>query len=499
MDMAKSEKSRNGRRLSIIQQVPACSSLPTDTAQLPPPREAFLTKAKKPKNLSSYRRLLSALALWGVPFAWIVMSLPPFAPYRAGERSRTTLAVALQALKAYSEEHSQLPRDLNALRSYAVAEQQDFGTYDAWGQRLEYIRLDDQRFLLRSFGSDGVQNRLDTAPDPGHLDWGQHTNMGPTYEYPSLAIPELYPAVLLEGNESPTRNWLARLYADRANGKRHLLVRHRVQADLFMVASHDGVEEFLWLPDGHRLVFTASGSTRYRDGVYVWNLVDNTLVNLFDSSGTPIPISPAAGGTKLWLSLAGLTAAGPTVHVYAMLRHDGPLDPRLFFDRSRLHSIIIPGRKGETMANLLDFSAPGAPDQTHIPPHARLADLQAGVGNLNNALPIQQRWLRLKVRGDLEGTLLAWHDFSTQEPNSILYPYSLWMLSILYGEGYKLLIETHPRDADVLRAYGTEIARALINHRLAPSYLQSLALFTYETLMEAQSPPYGIAQLNTQH
>ncbi len=59
------------------------------------------------------------------------------------------------------------------------------------------------------------------------------------------------------------------------------------------------------------------------------------------------------------------------------------------------------------------------------------------------------------------------------------------------------MADLNGRDADVLRSYGTEIATALLNYPLAPSYLRGLALFTFENLMDGQKLPYRFAQLTT--
>ncbi|WP_457835994.1 hypothetical protein, partial [Staphylococcus aureus] len=74
---------------------------------------------------------------------------------------------------------------------------------------------------------------------------------------------------------------------------------------LFMVAPHDAVEEFLWLPAGDRIVFTATGSNRYRDGLYLWDLRTDSVINLLDTVHMQGQVAPAKTTASYWLALGG--------------------------------------------------------------------------------------------------------------------------------------------------------------------------------------------------
>jgi hypothetical protein len=91
--------------------------------------------------------------------------------------------------------------------------------------------------------------------------------------------------------------------------------------------------------------------------------------------------------------------------------------------------------------------------------------------------------------------LLAWHTFIDKQSASPLFPYALWALSSFYNESYAILANHRRRDAEVLRTYGTEIARALINYPLSPTYLRSMALHLYENLMEGKAARYQLGRL----
>jgi hypothetical protein len=209
-----------------------------------------------------------------------------------------------------------------------------------------------------------------------------------------------------------------------------------------------------------------------------------------------MPISPTSRGAGLWLALAGVSqgagtaANGATVYAYWGARHDGTLDPAEFFHPGQLLAFELPP-KGQPRV----LEPPALGPAAQFVPIARPLSLSAHIEGLGG-LRVQQSWLTLPLTGDMEKVLLAWHKFSEKEAQSPLFPYCLWLLSSLYSESFQVMAARDGRDADVLRTFGTEIARALLNYPLAPSYLRSLALHTYESLMEGQPLPYRFAQLS---
>ncbi len=438
---------------------------------------------------------------WVFP-ALLVATSPPFMKARRPQKdTRDALAEVNKTLRGFLEKNKQTPSDLNVLRAYAKAERKPFTAYDAYGARLDYVRLGEERYILRSFGEDGVQNSLDSAPDLGIVHWGVRARTGLNYRYTSAPQLDIFPAVLLEGADSPNRQWLARLFIDPATRDRRLVVRHKSKSDLFMVAQHAGVEEFLWMPSGYQVVFTATGDHRYRDGIFLWDLVEDRLTNLLDLTSGDLAgtLSPTGRPAKLALSLAGVSVGGPTVYAYFADRRDVPIDPAVFFSKARLLTFVVPEKKGASMRHVPTANADVTPG---TPPFTRLLDLTTHVHGekqlATGGLKVQRTWLRLKLQGDMEKVLLAWHGFSEHQAGSPLFPYCLWFLSSIYSESFSVLASGQSRDADVLRTYGTEVARALVNYPLTPSYLRGLALFTYENLMEGNPLPYRFAHLTTQ-
>src|SRR5690606_25626704 len=99
-----------------------------------------------------------------------------------------------------------------------------------------------------------------------------------------------YPTPLILSTQSPNLKWNAQIFVDQFTIKRQLLVRSRTREDLFMIAPHDLVEEFLWLPEIDQVIYTGSASNRYKDGVYLWDLNSNDVTDLtLGFSGTQQP------------------------------------------------------------------------------------------------------------------------------------------------------------------------------------------------------------------
>lgn len=428
------------------------------------------------------------LCFWLAPAGWLALTPPFNLPHRAQILTRQRLATLNVALHAYVTQWKTAPPDLATLRAFAAAESFAFNAYDPYGERFNYLRLDERHYLLRSFGEDGEQNTLSTARDTGVIDWGPRVSKSLTYQYVKPDKPHLYPAALLIGADAPDAQWTAKLYVDPERQTRQLLVRHRTKNGLFMVARHDAVEEFLWLPDSRRIVFTASGSERHRDGLFVWDLMTDALTNLTELAGEARIEGPSGKGPMFWLSLAGIAPLDGGVVVYSFVapRNNGELDPGTFFSSKQLRATIVGDVAG-------DFR-PDEPPTLAAPLVAGRLDLTAHLLG-KGGLKVQRAWLTLPLAGNMEDVLLDWHTYSERETQGPLFPYTLWLLSSLYSESFAMMAPKDVRDADVLRTFGTEIARALLNYPLAPTYIKALAMNTYNRLLDGQPLPYHMTQL----
>ena len=86
--------------------------------------------------------------------------------------------------------------------------------------------------------------------------------------------------------------------------------------------------------------------------------------------------------------------------------------------------------------------------------------------------------------------VLPSQQFSIRHNKTPLFSYSLWYLTALYSESFVLAQSSHAREADVLRSYGAEIARALMNDVMAPGYLRAMRYFGQKTLTRRDPTPF---------
>lgn len=437
-----------------------------------------------------WARVTLFIVAFGLPAVWTSLTPPFTPPYAAEMRTRRRLHTDLKVIRAFIQEFKKTPLDLGQLRSYAAAKHLPFRAYDALGERLDYVRLDDRHYLLRSFGQDQEQNRITGERDYGVMLWGPAPQSGPTYVFPTQPTAKTFPVILLMGADSPDHKWLARLFVDPAYKTRQLVVRSRERLSTVMLAGHDHIDEFLWLPDGHRIVFVASGSEKQRDGLYLWDLEQDTLVNLLEVASSKLSASAGQSPKKLWLALAGVTFPGPKLFAFVTPRHEGGLDARVFFSFEHLIGFEIQAHDQAKEVPREDLQLATIESPLNLPPFQTGFLVRRGGGLLTQAL-----YSALPLRGEAEDVLLAWQKFSEKSGDTPLFSYSLLMLAAIYGAASERLQSKDALSATSLRSFGTEIARALLNYPLAPSYLRGLALYTYESLMEGRSVPLRIPEL----
>lgn len=434
--------------------------------------------------------LVLGCGIWVLPILWIGLSLSPRAPISATSRTVTTLTATKSTLNAFRKANKRLPLDLGEALAWARAHDHPMYRFDALGNRLAYTRLSATHYVLRSFGRDERQARFHGNADFAALNFRPADTTALSYRYSSIPSMDMYPAALLAGAEAPGRKWRAEVFLDHETGARTLFVFGRSSPAKIMLAPHDRVEEFLWLPDGLRIIFTATGSSRYGDGVFLWNLIDDSVENLWRTvmaSGLP---TPTRSEEKLWLSLAGINVNGPTAYIYAKpSTPGGVLNPADFFNKSNLTAVRLP--EGEKRPRLVSPQRLSALD---LPPFLKPLDLTAQV-DMTAMTPVQAKWLELSLHGEAEKVLVRWQDFSETQAGTILFPYCLWYLSSIYAESFNLMIQAESRDSEVLRSYGAEIAQGLMDYRVGPSYLRALGRYTYMKLLAGEPLPYQFAHL----
>jgi hypothetical protein len=449
-------------------------------------------KDKKRKNHQGTAMVVLLVGFfWGLSAIWVAAGPTYTSPWNAKARSKVTIDKLNKVLMAFKETHNDIPQDLNELRAFADSSGKSFNPYDNYGQKVEYLRLDQKHYMLRSFGADGVQNTEDRQTDIGVASWGGSPKDGLYYEYLSALDPEPFPVALLDGQLSPDRTHMARLFVDSTNMTRHLVVKKMTPNGIFMVSEHKFVEEFLWLPSGHHIIYTATGSTRHRDGIYIWNLKTDRTANLTELILQGSSLEVTGSDKRLWINLVGIHKKESTVFAFIMRRHDGPLDPDLFYSKANLFGFQI------TDLNPIKIKLMGRQafeTVVSVPLHKRTLDPKLHIAGTSSSLT-QKLWLDLPTSGELEKVVGKWQSFSDKSVNSPVFPYTLWYLTGLYSEGYSILTSHKNADAEVIRAFGTELSGLLLKYAPAPTYLRSFGAWAYDSLMNGNPLSSHVANL----
>jgi hypothetical protein len=207
-------------------------------------------KTQKPGNV------FLILACWAFPMTWVASIPRDGQPANAPFLTDGLLKRGEATIKAFAKEFATAPRNLCELKAYAAVTNSDFMGWDGFGQRFDYLRLNRTRWYLRSFGSDGRQNTLLSKQDPLASSIEDYQSFGVTHDYSEKAT-RFNPAIRL-GAFSPQGNWHAEIFTDQISGASRLLVRNRDKHGYFMITDQNTVEEFYWLPDGYRIVFTSN-------------------------------------------------------------------------------------------------------------------------------------------------------------------------------------------------------------------------------------------------
>jgi len=473
--------------------------------------------------------VILALAV-GLPLIWIAGLPRAGASWNPVETTSERLIAAEHLVEVFIKELGEVPPSLAELKVFARATGRSINLHDGWGARFDYLRLDSRHFVLRSFGRDGLQNTLVSAPDEGVFRSGTLPTTSLVAKWRTRFEPQGYPAAMLLGADSPNHVWHARLFVDPLAGTRRLLVRRRDTTNLHMFAPHDSVEEFLWLPGGHQLVFTATGSARWRDGIWLWNLLNDSIVNLLDANaasndqqagarpsgqpGTPTSATP----NQWFLSLLGVTVAPQVVYAAVVPRGvDAPLDPAVLYSAAAIRAWVIADPTDDetvrpvpvdlpqsvTTTDILariSKSASGGDDDPGNPKDLRedgeSADTVAGTRT-------QKTWAALPRSGNKEQVLGAWSDFAEKNAASPLFPYALWQLTGFYAEASRISQEQALSSADgknpseALRTFGAEIAKAASALPMAPLYVRAMAGHQYGQLLRGEIPAWSVGRFDS--
>lgn len=391
-------------------------------------------------------------------------------------RGRTNTMELIRAtdnlIQSHVREFGDTPQGYSELRLFALSRNRSYSVYDVWGERLEYLRLGKVNYLLRSFGVDGLQNRPGRSPDLGVYHWGQMPEQGLRYDDQNGAMHARPSVVLFAGSDSSTGAWHARIFVDPMTGNRRLLVRSRERTNFFMLAPHDFVEEFLWIPGQEKIAFTASQSNKYSDGLYLWDLRTDEASNLFSLDSNTNDLDPGAKQRRLYVAMSSVRDSNPpSIAVFALTSNSFVLDPKKFFHPSNLHVFSL-GERIVHVQPTVDLKARA--DLYNLDFLGTVTVASGGEGS-----PLQKAWLSLPLGGDWEKGVLAWQNFAAQYSKSQLAPYAVWGLTMLYDDASNREGRSS-REGQILRSYAMELGTAMTKMIVAPSYIRGIGAWIAE-------------------
>ncbi len=438
------------------------------------------------KNLSF---VFLTIFCWSLPFAWIFAIPKELALLGGREASLQRLQLMNQNVNHFAREFKRAPRNLNEIRLFSKANQGIFHAYDGYGHIIEYIPLDQGNYLIRSFGEDEIEFKKGAEPDFILSNLLKETPRGikALKNEKSTHIGAYNPAVL-QGNLSPDGHWHARVYVNTDTGSRRLVLRDRRDNNAIMVSLHDRVEEFFWRDNSDAIIFSASGSHLYKDGIYEWSLSDGRAINLFDGQLAKFDMHGLTSSKNFLISLAGYNRKSQTIYAFLAIDEGQAISPDLFYsDKALVGVSLLKNDQEEFAIDTPNFNA------TTFNDFLGQSYKQWNQVDKKNISILQKGLLDLPVRGKLDEILNQWTDFTAkQKSNAALFPYLNLHLAIWYSFAAK---NASNRESDILRSFGAEFSRTLALDTNAPRYLQAISGYIHRRLVSNETLPQLIEQI----
>lgn len=436
------------------------------------------------------RKVLVIIWAFSLPLIWFLLTPKPENNWNALKETERTLAQTQRTVEAYRRKYGHLPEDIADIRLFARGLDRKYSPYDGYGRRLQYLPLSREHYVVRSYGKDGNDNTFHSAEDPTLSSLPRLPLLPPQYrEPPQEGAMRLYPAILLMGAKSPKNDLVAQLLVDYNGQKRQLLVRDLKKPRFHMIANHSGVEEFFWLPSGYEIVFTATNADRYQDGIFIWNVLTNEMRNLMNEFQQIFNIAKGREVPEYYLSLSSLDKTGSNFYIFVAQKMGPELEPERFYSSEFFYKVSIPKKTSAPVTfEWMHGKIKSTPFKT-VP--ETIQDIFTPfVGN-----EAQVEWSRLPTSGSIQYVIEKWQDFSVTNAKTPVFPYALWWLSSIYSDAYKVLEKKSKREANTLRAYGAELARALNKLSMAPTYLQAMGASVQRRLSSSNVLPYRISEM----
>jgi len=293
-------------------------------------------------------------------------------------------------------------------------------------------------------------------------------------------------AVNHEQHAQSTRNdslhTVARLFVDVRGGSKQLVTFSQYGNQNIAIAPHDHVDEFFWIPGTTKIIFTASQSQRYRDGIYLWDTRQTVAENLIDQPDLWSALS-SRFKDHLFATLSGVFIENDRPYLLAFIQSASPgeeLSPYDFFSRKNIA--------------VIDLNAGRLTDPTQFkfianlkPENFLFKNLFAAepVPDSNLLAPLQREYANLPRSEPWRFILESWQPFTSRNMGSPVFYYSLWYLIAFYDQ-FSATAATSS-EKTVTAGYTHELATALSQNELAPSYLTGMAIWVVVQLDQGKS------------
>ena len=419
-----------------------------------------------------------------IPWLWILTTGFTQLTGHPWTSNNATVRLVGNSIIRFQKEQNRLPESLAELRDYFTALGKRTDIYDNYGNRLFYQALTETSFFVKSFGRDGAENTVLVSKDEA---FSHNIPIPPRGVRLTLAKESrlnFYQGAALDGLQAPRGNLYASLNSRFRGGQKRLLIQSVTEKQFFMSSIHDGIEEFLWLPGGTEIVFTAQGSARYEDGLYYWNLQTNQLRNLLpDFRKKYFP--EVHEDTKILVSLSHASSKPDFLYLFALPQPiDSALDPKVFY---RYRNFYALNPKSDFVAEKVVAEKDFNIFEYEVDHKSLIDQAEAAL-----AIPAQRAWLELSLKGDKQNLLESWQHYCSSYSSSASLPYALWWLASIYNDTYRELLYVQPDNARTIRNFALEIADALSLLPSSPYYIRAFAEHLKKNLLLSKPASYTV-------
>ena len=410
----------------------------------------------------------------------------------AKPRTEAKLERTAKALEAWRAVNGTYPATLGEMMALPQVRDLNPDFHDASGNRFEYIRTGFDRFILRSFGSDSVPATSNPGNDDiileshdsryaGGMVLTREGSRGSADADAASLEFFTWPPAAAEGLWSPDGHWLAWIASNPATAERRIVVISEDHQRVLLVP-HDRVEEFLWETGVNEpsLIFTATGSELYDDGIYRWRLAASRPGESLQMESLLEDTTP--GSLPGHLNTSGPAGAAPQKKRWVVA---------LLQSTATTNAIAVPEnellagaghKKLLDAANVLVCPPEGPKCVTDARLHGKQATFRLALDQSHRTrgtiTPGQRAWNRLPTRGKGTAMIESWRMAMTgarDSAASAIMPYVLFF-NVLLMDQVRATPATNmgPGTLNKLRSTTEETVRNLLRSQETPRYLQAL-------------------------